>query len=379
DNAAQLAERLRATRDEAAKNSIIDDGYLGVRLGTSLADIRAKHPDFPESGRTQGSRTVYDWRDCDWTTNSEGDLVEIAPRGRTARTVDGIGSGSTVGEARVYYGAPTSDTKNPDGSRTVVFAESGAGEAGYRMIVDGDGDDGVIRTIVICHCVVRTLDPCSGASGTCRHVADADVDGDGTADPIGVSIETTEETGRADTTVIGQAPVEARVAIRGKVHAVEYEVDGVFWKDPKDTYRGAYGISHATGADVVLYLAVSQGAPDVFGVARWNGSTLAALKPPTPSVRPQSSHPEQWWMGNVEQGRIVVNCRAPGTIAVDVSRRAPGADNSTDRTTTAYRFFGKGWVAGAIQTGPGPVLDYRPDGWKPETGAFACRDLGRRR
>ncbi|MET9328466.1 VWA domain-containing protein [Tsukamurella sp. NPDC003166] len=159
-NSAQLTARLIATQDQSASTSLIGGTLRGVAIGDSLTDIRKRNAEFPAAGKRDGNRTIIVWRDCDWVFGSDGSLAEIRPHGDAARTVDGIGPGSTVGDARRFYGDPVTDgpKAGTDGGRssgrTVVFP-TGEGQAGYSMDVDGAGDSGRITSLIVCLCVPK--------------------------------------------------------------------------------------------------------------------------------------------------------------------------------------------------------------------------------
>ncbi len=156
-NADQLAARLLATQNlEQANASLSNSGIFGIGLGASIADIRAKHADFPV---TDGKGTVVVvWRDCDFGF-VDGTLDFIRPN-QGGRTIDGLTVGAQVARAGQLYGPPLASTKNPDGTTTVVFDADPNGDTAYRMDVEGFADAngglaGTIKTIVLCRCKPR--------------------------------------------------------------------------------------------------------------------------------------------------------------------------------------------------------------------------------
>ncbi|GAA1481503.1 hypothetical protein GCM10009624_19430 [Gordonia sinesedis] len=156
-NDAQLRARLLATQDtEASHNALNGAAYQGNTLGESLVEIRKRNPDFPAGGRRSGDQTIVEWRDCEWVFGPDGTLVEIRPR-QGARTVDGLGIGSTVRDFIRLYGAPLQQSSNPDGTRTLLFAPDPTTTTGYRATADAPGDDARITRIIVCNCAPRTM------------------------------------------------------------------------------------------------------------------------------------------------------------------------------------------------------------------------------
>lgn len=179
-NADQLAARLLATQNIAAANeSLSATGFSGIDLGTGIADIRAKHPEFPDAS-THGELTVR-WRDCEFDF-ADGTLQAIRPR-NGGRTIDGLTTGSPVAEAIRLYGAPLATASNSDGTTTVTFDADPNTDAAYRIVVDGYADTGgttvgTVRSIVLCLCKPRA----ATASGPERIVL-APVDAQGNPKP----------------------------------------------------------------------------------------------------------------------------------------------------------------------------------------------------
>lgn len=153
-NANQLAARLQATQNlDEANRSLSASGSQGIDLGATIADIRTKHPDFPEAG-TSGSVVVV-WHDCDFGF-VDGVLDSIRPHDG-GRTIDGITVGSPVTKAADLYGKPLETSANSDGTTSVVFDADPATSAAYKMAVEGftsqNGSlSGTVKTVVLCRC-----------------------------------------------------------------------------------------------------------------------------------------------------------------------------------------------------------------------------------
>jgi Ca-activated chloride channel family protein len=153
-NASQLTARLLATQNiSEAEKSLSSDGLGDIKLGATLADIRARHKDFPDAATTGRVTVVY--RDCDWGF-VDGVLDSIAQHGG-GRTIDGVAQGSDIRRAAELYGKPLQVERNGDGTHTAIFDANPNGDAAYSTVVDGYADSGgalagVIKTIVLCRC-----------------------------------------------------------------------------------------------------------------------------------------------------------------------------------------------------------------------------------
>lgn len=161
-NASQLAARLLATQNlGAAQSSLSSDGVNGITLGSTLAEIRAGHPDFPDAATSGAVAVVY--HDCDFGF-LDGVLDWIEPHGG-GRTIDGVTAGTPLSRATELYGPPVQSVTNSDGSHTVIYIADPKANYGYRILVDQYSQDGTtiagwVKTIVLCRCA-----PKPGAAG----------------------------------------------------------------------------------------------------------------------------------------------------------------------------------------------------------------------
>lgn len=149
-NADQLAARLLATQDiDQANSSLSATGIYGVNLGDTIADIRAKHRDFPDASGA-GRQTII-WQDC-YFEFLDGTLQSINPHTR-ARTIDGIMIGYPVGAATELYGQPIAATTDGDGTITFTYDSDPLGDAAYQITADASGPlTGTIKSIILCRC-----------------------------------------------------------------------------------------------------------------------------------------------------------------------------------------------------------------------------------
>jgi hypothetical protein len=136
-----------------ANSSLSSSGTQGIDLGAKIAEIRSKHPDFPDANTT-GAVTVV-WRDCDFGF-VDGILDSIRPH-NGGRTIDGVAAGSSVTKAGDLYGKPLATSANNDGTTSVVFDADPNTSAAYNMGVEGFNTQngtlsGTIKTIVLCRC-----------------------------------------------------------------------------------------------------------------------------------------------------------------------------------------------------------------------------------
>ncbi len=155
-NSDQLAARLLATQNlDAAAAALGNNGAFGIRLGTTLNDIRTQHPDFPAADRT-GAVTVV-WRDCDFGF-VDGTVDFIRPH-NGGRTIDGLAAGAAVARAGQLYGAPLATTRSGNTTSAIFDADPNT-DAAYRMEVDSFADTngnltGTIISITLCRCKPR--------------------------------------------------------------------------------------------------------------------------------------------------------------------------------------------------------------------------------
>ena len=207
------------------------------------------------------------------------------------------------------------------------------------------------------------VDPCAGAPGTCTHVANTDVDGDGTPDQIGIAYAT----GRVTTIV----------AINGTRHSIAHSVTGVPYTDPTDIYRGAFLLSRAHGADLVLHLVDGSGNAEQFAVISWDGDRLVALPEPPRTNLTGAEHRGIWYLRSSHGGQDSVRCRQPGETALTVLTAAtsegiavPGGGR---REENYYTFVGSSWQPTGSDNIADSSFSYM---WDAHTSAFDCADQG---
>ncbi|WP_328354345.1 VWA domain-containing protein [Mycobacterium sp. NBC_00419] len=150
-NAAQLSTRLIATQNlNAANTSLTPTGLGDIELGTTVTDIRATHPDFPNTTTTD--TTTITWRDCDYTfTNNT--LTTITPH-NGGRTIDGLTPGTPLTTAIDLYGQPLATTPNNDNTTTVIFDADPNTDHAYRITINGTNttNTSTITSITLCNC-----------------------------------------------------------------------------------------------------------------------------------------------------------------------------------------------------------------------------------
>lgn len=157
DNASQLAARLLATQNlDEAQNSLSGDGVGGIELGSSLADIRKAHHDFPDASTSGSVQVVY--RDCDYGF-VDGVLDWIAPYGG-GRTIDGVVPGTALNRVAELYGNPVNTETDGQGGYRLTYDADPHTDAGYRVVVEDYSDSGgtvsgTVKTIVLCRCAPK--------------------------------------------------------------------------------------------------------------------------------------------------------------------------------------------------------------------------------
>lgn len=208
------------------------------------------------------------------------------------------------------------------------------------------------------------IDVCAQTTGTCAHVADADIDGDGQADQIGVAYG---------------PGVEVIVGSNGAAHRLQVttETSGIGYTEPAEIYRGAFLLTRPTGADIALHLVRGGGGSERFAVVTWDGSALQRVPQPPSASRPMTGDPDIWYLGSSHGVLDFVICRAPGEIAM--ARLTAGVREGIEvpggaRRTDEYFTFGDGhWTAAGSGSVQDPSHSYS---WDAHTGAFQCEDQG---
>ena len=156
-NTTQLTTRLIATQNlDTANNSLTPTGLGDIRLGQTLTDIHATHPDFPT---TTSSANTITWRDCDYTFTN-GTLSAITPH-NGGRTIDGLSPGTPLTKAIDLYGQPLIPPEADSGFVWLTFLADQAEGNAYRIAVDhfGPGSAGTVARIVLCHCTPQISGP----------------------------------------------------------------------------------------------------------------------------------------------------------------------------------------------------------------------------
>ena len=165
DDPGQLTRRLGTATSRAARGALTTTGVSGAEIGAAHRDLVAADPQFPAldgaerySGAVPGrDLVVIVYRDCDYIFDGDT-LVALQPKRPV--TVDRVQQGDPVTTAVSVYGQPVSDVANDDGTHTVLFRADPATDSTYQMVLDGPPDQAgsVIRTIVLCRCLVREGD-----------------------------------------------------------------------------------------------------------------------------------------------------------------------------------------------------------------------------
>lgn len=175
-------------------------------------------------------------------------------------------------------------------------------------------------------------DPCDGAGTSCRTVGLADVDGDGTPDPVGV------ETGPPAELYTG--PVVVRVALRREVLTWRGTAGGMYVRGTADpslaAWRGAFELTGDAGAELVVFLEAGQGASSRFAVLSEQGGQLLAL--PAPPQRFPATAEGVWTFAGDEGTSQYLRCRGSGpdrTIG-HVTQQSGGAAGGGVATGASY-------------------------------------------
>jgi hypothetical protein len=169
-------------------------------------------------------------------------------------------------------------------------------------------------------------DPCAGEAPGCVTVGDADVDGDGALDAIGVIVD--RQPPSSPNVVNGPASVTVRVAVAGGTQ--EMRVDSTTGMLPgegtaRDVFVGAFLISRPKGgADLVLHTSLGAGNADEFAVIGWGSGGLTRVPPP-PVAQGNFGDAANWVVMESHGTAAWVTCDGNASITM-VTQSAPTAE-----------------------------------------------------
>lgn len=209
------------------------------------------------------------------------------------------------------------------------------------------------------------VDPCEAASAPCTYMGQADIDGDGVLDQIG----------------LGVGPDRAailRVAVRGQVQelAMPPQNGSLAFTKVEDIYVGAFEMTRGTGADIVLYLVPEAGSADQFVVASWLGGEGLGWLPPIPETAVLSGiAASDVWMLLTQRGETnEISCKGDGVVTFErvwaPNNQGFVQPKGDTRDIHHFTFEGGHWIAGTTQNVP-DVYQGLADA---RTEAFQCSD-----
>lgn len=212
----------------------------------------------------------------------------------------------------------------------------------------------------------KPIDVCPDTEPGCEYIADADVDGDGILDQVGIA-----NSGDQVTAIVG---------INGERHEIEMQVPATNrYSDPAEIYRGAFLMSRSVGADLALHLAPGQGNAEQFAVISWDGARLVALPQPPTADRTGLQRPGVWYLGSSHGKRDSITCGDPGEIVVvrltaarSEGQPIPGGGR---REENSYTFVGNSWQPAGSDNQADTSFSYN---WDAHQNAFQCDDQGKR-
>lgn len=208
------------------------------------------------------------------------------------------------------------------------------------------------------------VDPCAEAAGSCTYVGQADVDGDGVVNQIGVG------------TASGSPTIW--VAVDGEVSTLSGPESGnsLAFTSADDLYFGAFEFSRASGSDIVLHTVPGGGNAEQFLVATWRDGALSWL--PSPPRENNFSNVDQavWLMQSSHGATTEYACKGSGVIGFETSyaptREGTPQPKGDTRDIQRYTFEDGAWVDGGTENVPDP--DGWNMNWKAEDDAFQCSD-----
>jgi hypothetical protein len=157
-------------------------------------------------------------------------------------------------------------------------------------------------------------DPCAGGPQGCVSLGQVDVDGDGALDRVGIATQD------------GPATVTIRVATGGGVKQHVLTLEQLPLSDdplPAGAFVGAFLISRAKGADLVVQTRFGRGNSDEFHVIGWYDGELVDV--PHPPVVGADGDPAAWNLFGSHGHLVWVTCDGDAAITVN-NHAAPTAE-----------------------------------------------------
>lgn len=148
----QLSARLRAAATAQEDGVVSAQGMNGVRLGMTLAEVRAAVDGARVGTPTTSGGVQVIVVDCGWGKVELHDdrVYSITPTDASTGTAEGIGPADGIAAFTRLYGPG-----RPQSDGSVVFPVTSASQTGYRVETDGTG---AIRIVVVCRCVSASAD-----------------------------------------------------------------------------------------------------------------------------------------------------------------------------------------------------------------------------
>lgn len=152
-NVQQLSSRIARAGGTDTAAMLSDDGYRGIRLGMTLADVESRVHGYDVVEETTIDGVEYVYVDCTLGTLEfrSGVLWSITPKDEKASTLDGIAAGAKMQAATDAYGEPVDSGADADGAYRVYRLSP---DSPYAYRVYGDG---TITRVVLCSCVPAEL------------------------------------------------------------------------------------------------------------------------------------------------------------------------------------------------------------------------------
>jgi hypothetical protein len=214
---------------------------------------------------------------------------------------------------------------------------------------------------------VAVADPCDGAGAGCAQVAEADVDGDGAVDRVGIIVDRPT------------AAITVRAAAASGVSEIRLGIDGQqpSGGSPAGVFVGAYRISRTSGADVVLHTQVGQGNADQFAVIGFGGGNLVRVPRP-PALSANYPDPDVWYIGTSHGVHEWVTCDQGASVTMSILS-APTAEGiplpgGGIRESNHFAFNSGTWTPTGSENVADANFSYDFD---PHTQTFQCEDQRR--
>lgn len=200
--------------------------------------------------------------------------------------------------------------------------------------------------------------PCENARGACESVAIVDVDGGGRPDDVGIEL--------------WDGRIVVRIDTGSELAMIDVEDQHIIRTDltPSGVFVGAFPITRADAADVVVDAKFGLGGYELFAVVSWDDGPVLA---PAPEGARAPTGGASEWAFPTEEFTVLARCPEPGSIEIltsqgDSSFGDPVPGGAYTETVTSRWAEGR-WASATAQRVAGETMR---SGKVARTSTFEC-------